>query len=129
MARALGLSYQGVKKVLDGGSSSFSAANNAAAAAFLGVNPSWLAAGKGSMLDAEKQAPQKAQPEHAGLSPMAIELGRLFDLLPDDRIIRARANTAASEAILRILQERPVGGPSPEPAPSSAPTSSRTRIS
>ena len=49
LAKELGISYQGVKKVVDGGSAAFTAANNAAAAAFLEVSPDWLATGKGRM--------------------------------------------------------------------------------
>jgi phage repressor protein C with HTH and peptisase S24 domain len=47
LAAALGISYQAVKKVLDGKSASFTASNNASAAKMTDVNPSWLATGKG----------------------------------------------------------------------------------
>lgn len=47
LADALGLSYQAVKKVLDGKSSAFSAINNDNAARVLQVSPSWLATGQG----------------------------------------------------------------------------------
>ena len=49
LAREMGISYQAVKKVVDGTSTSFSAANNAEAAQVLKLNPDWLATGKGSM--------------------------------------------------------------------------------
>lgn len=49
LAAGMGVSYQGVKRVLDGLSKAFSAANNAKAAAFLRVSPDWLATGVGSM--------------------------------------------------------------------------------
>lgn len=49
LARGMGVTYQAVKRVLDGLSKSFSAENNAKAAAFLQVNPDWLATGMGSM--------------------------------------------------------------------------------
>lgn len=45
LARALGVSYQAVRKVLQGGQ--FGTENNAAAARRLGVNSDWLATGKG----------------------------------------------------------------------------------
>jgi len=45
LARAMGLSYQAVKQVLDGKSKAFSAANNARAALALDVDASWLATG------------------------------------------------------------------------------------
>lgn len=49
LARGMGVSYQAVKRVLDGLSKAFSAANNTKAAAFLSVRPDWLATGEGSM--------------------------------------------------------------------------------
>lgn len=45
LAEAMGLSYQAVRKVLQGNSKSFTAENNARAAEVLGVDPSWLATG------------------------------------------------------------------------------------
>lgn len=47
LAFVMKLSYQAVKKVLDGKSKAFSAANNEAAAACLLVSSRWLATGKG----------------------------------------------------------------------------------
>jgi transcriptional regulator with XRE-family HTH domain len=47
LADALGVSYQAIKKVLDGLTHSLTAANNDAAALKLGVNSRWLATGKG----------------------------------------------------------------------------------
>lgn len=49
LATAIEMSYQGVKKVVDGKSSAFSAENNSKAAAALGVSSDWLATGKGLM--------------------------------------------------------------------------------
>lgn len=49
LAAGMEVSYQAVKRVLDGLSKAFSAANNARAAAFLSVSPDWLATGEGSM--------------------------------------------------------------------------------
>ncbi|WP_288898767.1 XRE family transcriptional regulator [uncultured Delftia sp.] len=49
LARGMGVTYQAVKRVLDGLSKSFSAENNAKAAAFLQVSPDWLATGVGEM--------------------------------------------------------------------------------
>ncbi|NHC62202.1 S24 family peptidase [Paenalcaligenes suwonensis] len=43
----LGVSYQAVKKVVDGKSSALNAANNSFAARLLGVNSDWLATGDG----------------------------------------------------------------------------------
>lgn len=49
LAAGMGVSYQAVKRVLDGLSKAFSASNNTKAAAFLRINPDWLATGQGSM--------------------------------------------------------------------------------
>jgi hypothetical protein len=99
LAQAIGMSYQGVKKVLDSESASLNSANNAAAARFLGVSSDWLASEVGDMLAGP---PATDQPS---LSVLAMELGRLFDMLPDDRILRARVLNATSEVILRALDE------------------------
>lgn len=48
LANAMGLSYQAVKKVQDGTSKAFTAANNVVAARVLGVSPTWLANGEGA---------------------------------------------------------------------------------
>ncbi len=47
LAAAMTLSYQAVKKVLDGKTRSFTAQNNSLAASILGINPDWLASGIG----------------------------------------------------------------------------------
>lgn len=49
LASGMGVSYQAVKRVIDGLSKAFSAANNTKAAAFLRISPDWLATGQGSM--------------------------------------------------------------------------------
>lgn len=56
LANAIGISYQAVKKVLDGGSRSLSAENNAKAARFLGVSSHWLATGDGEMLEGPRSS-------------------------------------------------------------------------
>lgn len=55
LAVELGVSYVAVKKVLDGLTRAFTAGNNSRAAAFLGVNPDWLATGEGEMVVAGRQ--------------------------------------------------------------------------
>ena len=47
LATHLGVTYQAIKKQLEGTSKSFSASNNELAAQFLGVTSRWLATGKG----------------------------------------------------------------------------------
>ncbi|AQS50530.1 hypothetical protein PAEH1_01365 [Paenalcaligenes hominis] len=49
LSDALDATYQAVKKVVDGKSNAFNAANNARAAQFLNVNSDWLALGMGPM--------------------------------------------------------------------------------
>lgn len=51
LSKAVGLTYQGVKRVVDGQSKAFTAANNEMAARYLGVSPGWLATGRGDMED------------------------------------------------------------------------------
>lgn len=51
LQKHLPVSYQAIKKVLDGSSKSFSAENCAKAARYLGVSIYWLATGEGNMLD------------------------------------------------------------------------------
>lgn len=48
LAKALGVSYQAVKRVLDGKSAAFTAPNNSQAARYLGVSTDWLATGEGN---------------------------------------------------------------------------------
>lgn len=69
------------------------------ASRLVGCNPDWVLTGEGDM---------KGQKETAssGFSSQAIELAHLFDLLPDDKVTRARAFNAASSAILDALQSR-----------------------
>jgi len=50
LARSMRISYQAIKQVLNGKSKAFSAANNARAAAALGVDAGWLATGQGTMM-------------------------------------------------------------------------------
>lgn len=58
LAEGLNTSYQAVKKVIDGKSSAFNAANNALAARLLGVSSDWLALGEGDMNSGVLAAPQ-----------------------------------------------------------------------
>lgn len=50
LADALGISYQAVKKVLDGKSAAFDTVNNSKAAKFLGISSDWLAREEGAMV-------------------------------------------------------------------------------
>ena len=58
LADKLGVTYQAVKKLLDGNSKGFSVLNHYAAADFLKVDPRWLATGQGPKLPPEPQGMQ-----------------------------------------------------------------------
>lgn len=53
LSNHLGLSYQGVRKVVLGENRHFDLPNHLAAARFLGVRSEWLALGEGTMRDAK----------------------------------------------------------------------------
>ena len=72
LACALDISYQAVKKLLDGKSTSFTAINNTKAARYLGVNPDWLATGTGEMM-----AQYSPEPDTDGLTALADKLSYL----------------------------------------------------
>ena len=74
LAKELGLSYQAVKKVVDGLSSAFNAQNHDKAAAFLAVSSSWLANDLGPMVCSGSQP--------ARLTSAALFLAEAFDALP-----------------------------------------------
>lgn len=74
LARALKISYQAVKKAVDGGK--FGTENNIKAAALLMVRNEWLATGEGAMRASTEQAPSPAG------HPVAP--GERFDNLSED---------------------------------------------
>lgn len=81
LADKLGISYQAVKKVLDGKSAAFTAPNNVYAARFLKISSDWLATGEGVM-EASKQGemlwPFGDVAEYEALSEeKKAELGRI----------------------------------------------------
>jgi hypothetical protein len=107
LASAIGISYQGVRKVFDS-DGAFGSENNLKAAAYFKVNPQWLATGEGerSIAPVEQHDYSRQQGEPA--SPTAMEIALLFDLIPTtDRIRRTQAYNAATAAILNILQSKP----------------------
>jgi len=69
LAKAMGVSYQAVKRVLEGKSKAFTAANNSEAARILGVSARWLAMGRGHMRDEDASADGTL--EHVGSAPAA----------------------------------------------------------
>ena len=102
LASAIGISYQGVRKVFDS-DGAFGSENNLKAAEYFGVNPKWLATGEGSKYakdytligESGEYVKQKADPA----SPSAMEIALLYDLIPmTDRIRRVqRCNVCHSE--------------------------------
>lgn len=117
----IGISPQAIGMVITsagGKERSLSTENHTKAAEYLGVNPNWLATGVGEMLgkdyklvgEAERyKLPSVGKPNEP--SPSAMELALLFDEIPaTDRVRRARAYSAASSAILDVLQEKPSSG-------------------
>ena len=88
LARAIKKSYQAVKKVCDGKSGAFNAENNSRAAAFLGVNPDWLATGSGSKTPAsgapDAQAASLYMVNTATWTPQALQAATLVNILKTD---------------------------------------------
>lgn len=97
LSDAIGMSYQGVKKVIDGKSNAFSAENNSRAAAALGVSPDWLATGEGSMLHTSASDPGSAS--LAPPAPAEISLGQTLARL-GQALERAQPQTRAAVADL-----------------------------
>lgn len=76
--------------------------SHAKVAAFLKVNSDWLLQGIGPM----ELRPAVSAP--TTLTPAAVELAALFDMIPvDDKVLRAMAFNAASTAIMQVLQRAP----------------------
>ena len=76
----------------------FGAGSHAAVADYLRVNPDWLLNEVGPI-----ETPRAIAPSH--LSPAAIEIAALFDMIPaSDKIKRAQAYNAATTAIMQVLQ-------------------------
>lgn len=83
LAEALGVSYQAVKRVEEGRSKAFNAANNSRAAAFLGVSAHWLATGLGPMKTSSAERSNLAH--DAGFS-LSSDVERLFQEASRDEI-------------------------------------------
>lgn len=73
----------------------------------MGISHAWLAYGQGDMI--ATSTPEA--PEGKPLTAVAVDLARLFDMLPEtERVRRAQAYSAAAAAILAVVE-------SPENAP------------
>lgn len=107
LSEAIGQSVQSIGMVINRRNGQLSTRANARAAVFMGVDPTWLATGEGSMTDAQ-EAPDGA-PAH--LSHDASHLGMWLDKITDPEK-RYRAAHAAMAVILKVLD-----GPPPTPTP------------
>ena len=116
MAKALGVSYTAVKKVLTGGTKMLRADNNSVAARAMRVNADWLATGDGAMLDRKEP-----------LSDRAIFIGAQLDAAEDaderERAMVLCENVAALaragqlQAALSALQVLAPSSPAVRPTP------------
>ena len=98
LVKVTGMTYQGIKKILDGKTASIHADNLFAMAAHLGVDPHWLATGEGEMLrpeaiDVPSRWVDEPQPERAALG-MTTALPTLAQAL--DALASAFAHTPES---------------------------------
>lgn len=101
LCAAIGITPQAVSQAIAGrasGDRGFNAANNARAADYLGVDPTWLASGEGVMI------PGTAPPHPTGavLSAQGRELGLLFDLV-QGQVERAVVYNKLTAIILQQL--------------------------
>lgn len=110
MASRLKISYQAVKKIVDGKSKMMAADNNARAAAILNVDSDWLATGEGSR---ERSRPTFSQG--------ALRVAAIYDSVTpkDRRHIDAAADAAASPDDPPEVSTDSVAEPphAPKPAP------------
>jgi transcriptional regulator with XRE-family HTH domain len=110
MAARLRISYQAVKKIVDGKSKMMAADNNAKAAAILGVDSDWLATGEGSKA---RSTPQFSQ--------AALRVAAIYDSVTpkDRRHIDAAADAASSPddppEEVTDSDDQPLPGPTPAP--------------
>jgi hypothetical protein len=111
LSEAIGQSVQSIGMVINRRNGQLSTRANARAAAFMGVDPNWLATGEGSMTVA--QEPSEGAPAH--LSHDASHLGMWLDKITDPEK-RYRAAHAAMAVILKVLDGPPTP-PTPEPVP------------
>lgn len=100
LSREVGMSYQGVRKIVDGKTQEMDASNCIKIAAFLKVNSEWLRTGKGPRGAAELPPPVRA------VSESQWALLEDFELLPIEEkqaiLGRLRAN---ADNVRRVLAE------------------------
>ena len=102
VAKVAGCAVQNIGMIINdakGRDQHLSAEAHLAVAAFLKVNPDWLATGEGPV------DPPSSLRYPSELTPAAVELAALFDMLPvTDRVARAQAFNDATSSIMRVLQ-------------------------
>lgn len=111
-ANAVGVSSGAVTQWVDGTTKSLKATTAARMQEVTGYSATWLVTGLG-----EKMANVVVAQDFSGLTPGAIELAALYDLIPvSDRIKRVQAYNAATSAVLEVLQgESATVQPDPHP--------------
>lgn len=102
VARVAGTTVQNIGMVINnstGRDQKLQTESHAAVAEYLRVSSHWLLTGEGPMHPpSQVVAPTK-------LTPAAVELAALFDMLPtEDKVARATAFNQASTAIMQVLQ-------------------------
>ena len=99
-ANAVGVSSGAVTQWIDGSTKSLKATTAARMQEVTGYSAAWLVTGLG-----EKMANAVVVQDFDGLTPGAIELAALYDMIPvSDRIKRVQAYNAATAAVLAVLQ-------------------------
>ncbi|VTU25260.1 transcriptional repressor DicA [Variovorax sp. PBS-H4] len=100
LAKAVGMSYQGIKKIVDGKTQGMSADNLMATAAFLSVNAEWLRTGAGERDSASAPAAPRS------ISESQWALLEDFEMLPDDEKQALRTTLKAkADHVRKIVTE------------------------
>lgn len=98
LAKSLGITYQGVKRVADGKSKAFSATNHERTAAILGVSSLWLATGEGLMKDGDA-------PRETATAPNTPEV--IQNVTDDEDSIIRQLDTGGSMGGGFVLADQP----------------------
>jgi transcriptional regulator with XRE-family HTH domain len=103
LANAAGVSSGAVTHWLGGATKSLKADTANRIAQATGYSVEWLTTGTG-----DKKPSAAPTERRTGLTPGAVELAALYDLIPvSDRVGRATAYNLATTAILEVLQAKP----------------------
>lgn len=100
LAKAVGMSYQGIKKITAGDTQQMSSSNLVAVASFLSVNPEWLRTGLGEREGAALPSAPRA------ISESQWALLEDFEMLPDDEKQALRTTLKAkADHVRKIVSE------------------------